>query len=36
MDAHKFFKTEEFKSLSWPKRIWLRLQVAFFETIQML
>jgi hypothetical protein len=36
MDAHEFFKTEEFKSLGWPKRIWLRLQVAFFETIQML
>jgi hypothetical protein len=36
MDAYEYFKTKEFKSLGLPKRIWLRLQVAFFETIQML
>jgi len=36
MDAHEYFKTKEFKSLSLTKRLWLRVQVAFFETIQML
>jgi len=36
MDAYEYFKTKEFKSLGLPKKIWLRLQVAFFETIQML
>ena len=29
------FETKEFKALSWRKRIWIRLKVAFFETISM-
>lgn len=36
MDAHEYFKTKEFKSLSPLRKLWLRFQVAFFETIQML
>ena len=29
------FNTEEFKSLPWCKRIFIRLNVAFFESIQI-
>ena len=35
MDAHEYFKTKEFKSLPLKKRIWIRLQVAFFDLISM-
>ena len=29
------FDTKEFKALPWLKRFWIRLQIAFFETISM-
>ena len=29
------FNTTEFKSLSWKKGFWIRLQIAFFQTIRM-
>lgn len=35
MDAHEFFKTEDFKSMKWYIRFWLRLQVAFIEIISI-
>jgi len=30
------FKTEEFKSLTWKKRLWIRIKVAFFGLIEMM
>jgi len=35
MDVHEWFKTDEFKKLSFMKRFWIRFKVAFFETISM-
>ena len=35
MDAYEYFNTKEFKSLPLKKRIWIRLQVAFFDLISM-
>lgn len=30
------FKTEEFKSLNWKQRLWIRIKVAFFGLIEMM
>jgi hypothetical protein len=30
------FLTPEFKALPWRKRTWLRLKVAFIQTLQMI
>jgi hypothetical protein len=30
------FTTEEFKSLSWKKRVWIRVQVALIQTFNMI
>ena len=30
------FNTEEFKALPFKKRVWLRIKIAFFQTIQMI
>ena len=30
------FKTEEFKSLPWFKKIWIRVKVAIIQTINMM
>lgn len=27
------FKTEQYKKLRWYQKLWLRLKIAFFETI---
>ena len=35
MDAYEYFQTREFKSLTLRKRIWIRIQVAFFDLISM-
>ena len=29
------FETKEFKELSWKKRLWIRIQVAFFGFIEL-
>ncbi len=29
------YKTEEFKSLSWKQRLWIRIKVAFIQTITL-
>lgn len=29
------FQTAEFKALPWKSRVWLRLKIAFFQTIKM-
>lgn len=34
-EVEDIFLTDEFKSLPWQKRLWLRLKVAFFVTITM-
>lgn len=33
MDVYEYIKTQEFKSLSWSKRFWFKIRVAFFEMI---
>jgi hypothetical protein len=30
------FETEEFKSLGWKQRLWIRIKVAFFGLIEMM
>jgi hypothetical protein len=30
------FDTKEFKSLPWIKRVWIRIQIAFIQTIKMI
>lgn len=35
-EPEDFFNTEEFKSLTWSKRLWIRIKVAFIVTINML
>jgi hypothetical protein len=30
------FNTKEFKNLSWKKRVWMRIQIAFIQTIKMI
>lgn len=34
-ELEDIFDTEEFKSLPRSKRIWIRLKVAFFQTLTM-
>jgi hypothetical protein len=29
------FNTEEFKELPWKSRVWIRIKVAFIQTISM-
>lgn len=36
MEAEDYYKTDEFKSLPMSKRIWIRLKIAFFQTISMM
>ena len=31
----EIFESEEFKSLSFRERLWIRIKIAFFETITM-
>jgi hypothetical protein len=35
-EIEDIFLTDEFKSLSWSKRLWIRVKVAFIVTINML
>ena len=35
-ELEDIFLTEEFKALPWKKRVWIRLKIAFFQTISML
>lgn len=32
-ELEDIFKTEEFKSLPWKHRVWLRIKVAFIQSI---
>jgi hypothetical protein len=32
----EIFNTEEFKNLPWKKRAWIRIQIAFMQTISMI
>jgi hypothetical protein len=34
-ELEDIFNTEEFKNLKWTKRVWIRLQVAFIQTINL-
>ena len=34
-DLDDIFKTDEFKLLPWRKRFWIRLKVAFLQTLTM-
>ncbi len=36
VELEDIFKTEEFKSLPLAKRIWIRVKVAFIQTINMM
>ena len=29
------YKTKEFKSLSWIQRLWIRIKIAFIQTITL-
>jgi hypothetical protein len=35
-ELEDIFKTEAFKKLPWLKRVWIRLQIAFIQTIKMM
>jgi hypothetical protein len=35
-ELEDMFNTKEFKELSWATRFWLRVKVAFFQTIKMM
>jgi len=35
-ELEDIFNTEEFKSLPWIKRFWIRVKVAFIQTINMM
>jgi len=35
MELEDIFLTKEFKELPWRKRAWIRLQVAFIQSIKM-
>lgn len=35
MTPQEVFESKEFKALKWHQRVWLRLKVAFYETISM-
>lgn len=34
-ELEDIFNTKEFKSLSWRQRMWIRLKVAFIQTLGM-
>ena len=34
-ELEDIFRTDEFKSLSWGQRFWIRLKVAFIQSISM-
>lgn len=34
-ELEDIFDTKEFKSLSWGQRLWIRLKVAFIQTITL-
>lgn len=34
-ETEDLFQTKEFKTLSWRRRMWIRIVVAFWETISM-
>jgi hypothetical protein len=34
-ELEDIFNTEEFKNLSWIKRVCIRIQIAFIQTIRM-
>ena len=34
-ELEDIYKTKEFKSLSWRQRMWIRLKVAFIQTLSM-
>ncbi len=36
MELEDMFNTEEFKSLSWKSRVWIRIKVAFIQTLRMI
>jgi hypothetical protein len=35
-ELENIFNTEEFKNLPWIKRVWIRIQIAFIQTIRMI
>lgn len=35
-ELEDIFSTEEFKKLPWKKRAWIRIQIAFIQTIKMI
>jgi hypothetical protein len=35
-DLEDLFNTEEFKALPWKSRVWLRMKVAFIQTLRMI
>ncbi len=35
MELEDMFNTEEFKTLPWKSRVWIRIKVAFIQTISM-
>lgn len=34
-ELEDIYKTEEFKSLSWKQRLWIRIKVTFIQTITL-
>lgn len=36
MEIEDYYKTDEFKSLSRLKRIWIRMKFSFIETMSMI
>jgi hypothetical protein len=34
-ELEDIFNTGEFKNLSWIKRVWIRIQITFIQTIRM-
>jgi len=35
-ELEDIFKTNDFKKLPWLKRFWIRLQIAFIQTVKMM
>jgi hypothetical protein len=35
-ELEEIFNTPEFKSLNWMRRVWIRIQVALIQTINMI
>jgi len=35
-ELEDIFKTEEFKTLPWKNRLWIRIKVAFFGMLEMM